>query len=357
MVFLGVDVHKSYLEIATLDTDGKLKSRCRIENTPESIDDFVKSLDTSVKVAMESCSYFYPLYNQLEEAGIEVRVAHPLKVKLIAESKIKNDRIDSLVLAQLYRMDYLPTSYVPPREIRQARDLLRHRIALVRQRTQVKNRIHHLLEKNGVKTSMLGFSDIFGKSGLAHLHSLELPAVEKSILAMDLDLLEYLNRTLNRSDGELARMAMENPQVRLLMTIPGVDYYTALLLLMEIRDIKRFCNPRKLCCYAGLVPGLRQSGEKTSHGHITKQGNKWIRYIIVEAVGHTIRHDGESEIARMYERIKTRKGSSVAKVACARKLVKIIWFMLTRNEAYRYSDAQSTAKKERRMERRADKNY
>jgi transposase len=357
MVFLGVDVHKSYLEIATVDGDGRLKSRCRIENAPESIDDFVKSLDSSVKVAMESCSYFYPLYNRLEEAGIEVKVAHPLKVKLIAESKIKSDRIDSLVLAQLYRMDYLPTSYVPPREIRHSRDLLRHRIALVRQRTQVKNRIHHLLEKNGVKTGRLGFSDIFGKSGLAHLHSLDLPAVEKSILAMDLDLLEYLNRTLDRSDGELARMATENPQARLLMTIPGVDYYTALLLLMEIGDVKRFPNSRKLCCYAGLVPGLHQSGEKTSYGRITKQGNKWIRYIIVEAVGHTIRHDCESEISRMYERIKARKGASVAKVACARKLMKITWFMLTRNEPYRYSDRRFIEMKERRMERRACKDY
>lgn len=156
MIFVGVDIHKSYLEVAIVDNDGKLQSRCRIMNTPESIDAFVKSLDSSVKVAMELCSYFYPLYNRLEEEGVEVKAAHPLKVRLIAESKIKNDKIDALTLAQLYRMDYLPTSYIPPKEIRHVRDLLSHRIALVRQRTQVKNRIHHLLEKNGVKTSMLG---------------------------------------------------------------------------------------------------------------------------------------------------------------------------------------------------------
>lgn len=127
MAFLGADVHMSYLEIAKIDDDGKLESRRRIVNTPESIDAFVESLDSSSKVAMESCSYFYPLYNRLEEAGIEAKVAHQLKAKLIAESRIKNDKIDALVLAQLYRMNYLPTSYVPPKEIRHARDLLRHR--------------------------------------------------------------------------------------------------------------------------------------------------------------------------------------------------------------------------------------
>jgi len=353
MVYVGVDVHKSYLEVTAIDDDERLQSHRRIDNTLESMDAFVQSLDSNTKVGMESCSYFYPLYNRLEEAGIEAKIAHPLKVKLIAESKIKTDKIDFPVLAQLHRIDYLPTSYVPPPEIRHARDLLRYRTVLARQRTQVKNRIHHLLEKNGIKTSSLGYSDIFGKSGLTDLCRLELPTLEKSILHMDLDLLDYLNHTIERSNGELARMALENHQARLLMTIPGIDYYTALLLLMEIGDIRRFSNPRKLCCYSGLVLGLHQSGERTSYGHITKQGNKWIRYILVEAVGHTVRHDAESEIAKMYERIKAKKGGSVAKVACARKLLKVIWFTLTRDEPYRYSDAKFVEMKAKRLERKA----
>ena len=118
MIYVGVDVHKSYLEIATVDDGGKLRSRRRVVNTPESIDELAMSMDSDVKVAMESCSYFYPLYNRLEDAGIEVKVAHPLKVKLIAESKIKSDEIDALILAQLLRLDYLPTSYIPPRDVR-----------------------------------------------------------------------------------------------------------------------------------------------------------------------------------------------------------------------------------------------
>ena len=355
MNYMGVDVHKSYLEIAEIDEEGKLMSRSRVKNTPESIEELAGSLTAEVKVAMESCSYFYPLYNRLEDAGVEVKVAHPLKVRLIAESRIKSDKIDALVLAQLLRLDYLPTSYIPPREIRHARDLLRHRISLVRQRTQVKNRVHHLLEKNGVKTDALGYSDLFGKGGLAHLRCLELPQLERSILDIDLDLIVYLNQVLKRSNKELAKIAWDNHQAKLLMTIPGVDYFTALLLLMEIGDISRFPTPGKLCSYVGLVPGLHQSGEKRVYGRITKQGNKWIRYIIVEAVGYVTRSD-EGEIAGLYRRLKARRGGSVAKVACARKLLKVIWYMLTRDEPYRYCDEAAVGRKMRRLEWRAGKN-
>ena len=203
----------------------------------------------------------------------------------------------------------------------------------------------------------MGYSDIFGKGGLTRIRSVDLPTIEKTILDTDLGLLEYFNNTIDRLSSELARIASENPQARLLMTIPGADYYTALLLLMKIGDIRRFSNPKKLCCYSGLVPGLNQSGQSVRYGHITKQGNKWIRYVLVEAIGHTIGHEADSEVHVMYERIKARKGHNVAKVACARKLLKVIWFMLTRNEPYRYSDSQFIERKERRLDRKASKGY
>jgi len=332
MIYMGVDVHKSYLEIAQVDDEGKLRSRSRVVNTPESIDELAGSLDPGVKVAMESCSYFYPLYNRLEDAGVEVKVAHPLKVRLIAESRIKSDKIDALVLAQLLRLDYLPTSYIPPRETRHARDLLRHRISLVRQRTQVKNRVHHLLEKNGVKTDTLGYSDLFGKGGLQCLRSVELPKLERRILDMDLDLLGYLNQVLKRSDAELARIAWDNHQARLLMTIPGVDYFTALLLLMEIGDIGRFPRPGRLCSYVGLVPGLHQSGERTRMGGVSGPGNKRLRWAMVESARVAVRHD--ERMRGFYERVKRRRGDGKAVVAVACKMLKVIWFMLTRREAY-----------------------
>ena len=122
---------------------------------------------------------------------------------------------------------------------------------------------------------------------------------------------------------------------------------------MEIGDIGRFTGPGKLCSYVGLVPGLHQLGEKRVYGRITKQGNKWIRCIIVEAVGHVARSD-EGEIAGLYRRLKARRGASVAKVACARKLLRVVWYMLTRDEPYRYHVPGAVERKLRRLERRAD---
>jgi len=110
-MIVGIDVHKNYCEAASIDEDGRLIKRWRFRNQNEAIEEFLPNLPAGTRVAMESCSYFYPLYNQLEREGFQVSVAHPLKVKLIAESRNKNDRVDANILAQLLRMNYLPTSY------------------------------------------------------------------------------------------------------------------------------------------------------------------------------------------------------------------------------------------------------
>jgi len=139
------------------------------------------------------------------------------------------------------------------------------------------------------------------------------------------------------------------------MSIPGINYYSAMLLLAEIGDINRFPDAKKLCAYAGLVPSISQSGARTIYGHITKQGNRWIRFVMVEAVQRTRTIQQDSPLAAMYRRIQARKGGSIAKVACARKLLKIIWFMLTRNEPYRHMDQEMFAGKQKRLMRTTSK--
>jgi len=354
-MIVGIDVHKNFCEAASIDEDGRLIKRWRFKNQNEAIEEFLPNLPEGTKIAMESCSYFYPLYNQLERGGFQVCVAHPLKVKLIAESRNKNDRVDANILAQLLRMNYLPTSYIPPEPTRQVRDLLRYRAALARQRTQTTNRIHHLLEKRGIKTSQLGCGDLYSRKAQGNLAQIELPPIERSILDMELNLVRVLNDAIEKANIEIAKQAKENPQAKLLMTIPGIDYYSAMLLLAEIGDIHRFPDAKKLCAYAGLVPSVSQSGARTVYGHITKQGNRWIRFVMVEAVQRTRTIQRESPLAAMYRRIQARKGGGVAKVACARKLLKIIWFMLTRNEPYRYMDREMFAGKEKRLMRTASK--
>jgi len=162
-----------------------------------------------------------------------------------------------------------------------------------------------------------------------------------------------LNDAIREANIEIAKQ--ENPQAKLLMTIPGIDYYSAMLLLAEIGDINRFPDAKKLCAYAGLVPSVSQSGARTVYGHITKQGSRWIRFVMVEAVQRTITIQKDSPLSAMYQRIKARKGSAIAKVPCARKLLKIIWFILTRNEPYRHMDQEMYAGKEKRLLRTASR--
>jgi transposase len=354
-MIVGIDVHKNYCEATSIDENGKPTGRWRFKNQNEAIEEFLPNLPPGTRVAMESCSYFYPLYNKLEREGFQVCVAHPLKVKLIAESRNKNDRVDANILAQLLRMNYLPTSYIPPEQTRQTRDLLRYRAALARQRTQVTNRIHHLLEKQGIKTSQLSHSDLHSKKAQENLAQLQLPPIERTVLDMELNLVQALNGAIEKANIEIAKQAKENSQVKLLMTIPGINYYSAMLLLAEIGDINRFPDAKKLCAYAGLVPSVSQSGTRTIYGHITKQGNRWIRFVLVEAAQRTTTIQQNSPLSAMYQRIKARKGSAIAKVACARKLLKIIWYMLTRNEPYRYMDQEMFAGKQKRLMRTASK--
>jgi len=131
------------------------------------------------------------------------------------------------------------------------------------------------------------------------------------------------------------------------MTIAGIDYYGAMLLIAEIGEINRFQDAKKVCAYVGLVPSVSQSGIRTFYGHITKQGNRWVRFVMVEAVQRTLTIQQDSPLSAMYKRIKAWNGSAIAKVACARKLLKVIWFMLTRNEPYRYMDRRTFAAKDK----------
>lgn len=208
--------------------------------------------------------------------------------------------------------------------------------------------------KRGIKISGLGHGDIHSRKTHGNLRNL-LPPIERSVLGMELNPVRAFNDAIEKAHIEIAKQDKENPQAKLLMTIPGIEYYSAVILLAEIGDIRRFPSPKKLCAYADLVPTVSQSGAGTIYAHITKQGNRWIRFVMVEAVQRTRTIQPDSPLAAMYRRIQARKGGGVAKVACARKLLKVIWFMLTRNEPYRYMDREMYARKQKRLMRTASK--
>ena len=328
-MFVGIDYHKRYLVATTLAKNGKEIKQEKVTTDRESLEDFIKGLPARSKIAMEATGDWYYFYELLEGKAHEVSLAHPLKTRAIAEAKIKTDKIDSGILAHLLRTDLLPTSYIPPREIRDVREILRYRASLVSLRTSLKNKVHAILSKNGI---ILPFSDIFGKKARENLQ--ELPVRECYTVELQgyLHLAECMGELLKGVDERIKELAHLNPQAELLISIPGISYYSALLIMSEIGDFRRFSHAKKLCCYAGLVPSVFSSGGKTHHGAITKQGSRWLRWILIELALHFIRHD--SRLKALYVRVSQKHGHNSAKVAVAREMLKIIYAMLRDNRAY-----------------------
>jgi transposase len=271
-------------------------------------------------------------------------MAHPAGLRVIAESTQKTDKNDSFHLANLLRMNYLPCSYVPDETYERMRNICRYRVSLGRKMTRIKNEIHALLTRNNIKMKQ---TDIFGKNGLENLKSINLNDVDTLLLKSLLEELNYLAEKAQNIEDIMAGLGKHIPEVTQLMTIPGLGYYSAMTILAEIGDIKRFPNPKKLCNYAGLTPRIRDSGDLIIHGRISKKGSPTLRWILVSAAHSVIRcRKGNTKLRKFYKHlIKRGKAKQVAVVALAKKILLIIYAMLTRKTTYEDGDERLTKKK------------
>lgn len=207
------------------------------------------------------------------------------------------------------------------------REILRYRASLVRIQTGIKNRVHAILAKNNITHD---FSDLFGKQGKHFLSTLPLPKIYRMALDRYLSVLDELEQQIKAANKRIAVSVKDDEAARLLMTIRGVGHYGALLKKSEIGDISRFPSAKQLCSYAGLIPSTYSSGNTTFHGHITKQGLKWLRWIIAEAMGNCTGKHGH--LQRFYGKLERRKGGKIARIATQRKLLEWIYHMLKGGE-------------------------
>jgi len=324
MQFVGLDIHKKFTHAVVIDEQGNKILEERFDSSIQGLHKFLRKINKEASIVMEACYMWQHIYDYLEDGGYKVKLAHPLKTRAIAEARIKTDSIDAEILAQLLRANLLPESYVPPRYVRTEREITRHRASLVRMRTRVKNKIHAILSKHGIRH---GFSDLFGRSGIEFLRNLDLPMESRFQLNHYLTILRLLDYKIKETSYQIERLVKDNPSARLLTTIPGISYYSALLIISEIGDIRRFQSSKKLCSYAGLIPSTYQSGNTLRHGKITKQGSKWLRWILIQSTNVAIRFN--ERLSKFYTRIARKKGHNIAIVATARKLLSYIYVMLT----------------------------
>ena len=339
MNYVGIDYHKKYSHVTAIDDEGRVIRSHRLENRPETFQEFFRRLDGPSETVLEASRTWGVMYDLLEELeGVEsVELAHSQKVRAIAEAKIKTDKIDSHILAQLLRADLIPAAYIPGKQTRCYKEMIRQRVFLVRMRTRLKNRIHVLLDR--LHIPLPSVSDIFGKRGTDYLRKLNLPGVDGEILRENLQLLEAFNKLIKEAEREIESLLGENPLVKLLRTVPGLGPILAAVVALEIDRIERFLSPSKLASYTGLVPSTSASGGRIFHGKLVPMSNKWLRWALVEAAWGSIR---TSPYCRVYfENHKRQKGPHTAAIALARRLSEIIWHVLKENRGYEERPART----------------
>lgn len=327
---VGMDLGKHKSQIAVLNEDEKEPSTWRISNTPEEILGSLEGLERPIRVVMEACANWAYFYELIEGVVDEVQLAHPLKTKAIAEARIKTDKIDARILAQLGKADFVYKAYIPTRETRDLREILRHRAFLVRLRTRVKNRVHGYLTRLGVENP---FTDLFGKKGLAWLETVELREPYRKLVGQELKVLAAMNAEIKKATEDIEEMAEADKRAELLLPMRGIGPYTAMLVVAEIGDVHRFPSPKKLVSYAGLCPSTYQTGQSSYHGHLTKQGSKWLRWSMVEAAQRYAQAPGR--LGHFYRRLARKKGSKTARVAVARRLLMLVYTCLKKGEAFK----------------------
>ena len=212
----------------------------------------------------------------------------------------------------------------------------------------LKNKVHAALIRNGIQSP---WSDLFGVNGRKYLEKVTLPAMEQIVLCSSLKLLDFVQQEMNALEADLFARAKKNPNVPLLMGIPGISVLSALTILAEIGDVTRFLSPKKLACYAGLVPSVHQSGKTRYTGNITKEGRATLRWILVQCAQRAIQSKGK--LRAFYLGLKEKKGHKIAIVATARKLLHIIWAVLVRQEEYRDLRKDLLERKLKKMQKQA----
>jgi transposase len=342
---IGLDVHRDFCEIAICE-DGRTRSAGRVPSTPEGIRALAESLVSTDRVALEVTGSCWEIVQILEPFVQKVVVVSPDDTG-ITSARAKTDKLDSRTLASLLWKGELEAVWMPDERCRVLRRRLARREPLVRARTRAKNEIHAALQRRLQEKPPC--SDLFGVKGRRWLAGLELPVDERESVDAAMRHVEFLDTEIAAVERLIAQQALSWPEIRRLMTVPGVNLIGAASFLAAVGNAHRFMTSRKLVAYLGLDPLVKQSGDAPARsGRISKRGSASARWTLVEAAWSAVLQPGP--LRAFYQRIRARRGHGKAIVATARKLAILFWCMLTRGQDYAHQQPSLTRKKMRRLE-------
>ena len=342
---IGLDVHRDFCVVAICE-DGVVRSAGRVPSTPEGLRTLAESLLATDRVALEVTGSCWEVARILEPYVNRVIVVSPDDTG-IANARAKTDKLDARALASLLWKGELEAVWMPDERCRILRRRLARREQLVNSRSRSKNEIHAVLQRR--LQGKPPCSDLFGVKGRAWLAGLELPPEERESVDAGIRHVEFLDSEIAAVERLIAQQALSWPEIRRLMTVPGVNVICAASFIAAVGDPNRFLTSRKLVAYLGLDPKVRQSGEAPARsGRISKRGSPSARWALVEAAWTAVNQPGP--LHAFYQRTRARRGHGKAIVATARKLAILFWCMLTRSEDYAHQQPSLTKKKLRRLQ-------
>ncbi len=329
MNYVGIDLHRDFFVAVGQDREGNELLHKRYENSISSVADLVANFIESPMVVVEATRNWMWFVRALKERGCDVQLAHPFRTKAIASAKIKTDSIDAKTLCDLLRGGLVPQAYIASSEILDNRELSRARTALSHDRTMLKNRIHAIVIKENERFKG---ADMFGTKGRVWLKEQRFSEGKQQVISLYLSQLEKTEQSIKEIEAIIKQRSSSIPEVSILQTIPGFGTTTAFLLAAEIGEIRRFPNAKKFASYFGMVPRLSQSGNHAYYGRITKLGNPFVRWYLVQGAHRLYRMDPYYK--KFVDRLSYRAGKKKAMVALARELSGIVFAMLRDKRAY-----------------------
>lgn len=328
---IGIDADMKALAVMEISPDGT-RREYEVPFSEKGLQFFEARLRPDDHIALEASLNSYFLYDRFVGKVAKVSLANPMKLKMISKNPAKNDRNDAGKIAALAYLGYLPEIWVPDRETREDREIVQHRCTLVKDQTRVKNRIRSHLGKYGIVCTS---KNLLGRDAQRFLQSLMI-----TLTPLAQDKLQSLLREMDMLEKEIQFVekivdtrADRCPEIDSLMSISGMNTHNAFAIRAVIGDISRFPRPECLANYAGMVPKMRASGNRSWSGHISKAGSKILRWAITETVQSLVRQPGSMKTC--YRSLLRSKSRGTAITACGRKLLEIIWHMLTKKTLFR----------------------
>lgn len=329
-MYVGLDVSKSEIVCVGKDMEGNILYEDRFGVSHDEMNRMIDAVGYDSVFAVEASTKGVFVYDYLHSRNVQIKVANPNRMRLIAESGKKTDREDASTIADYLRANILPLCYMPSQDERKVRDMVRHRKNMVNIRTNIKNKMRAILSREGID---LPYTDILGVDSLSKMQNLEIQnEVQKEALDRLTHVAGVINSEIEAYDSRINEKFRTSKEAKLLETIPGVGRYSAVHIMSAIGDVKRFPSDEELASYAGLTPKIFQSGETRIDKGI-RHGDKLLNWILIQDAHAAVMQKGK--LRKYYLKHKRKKGSQKAIVAVARKMVEIMYCMLTRGETYR----------------------